>query len=236
MTLFPKSTVEINLDDLWEKIVDTKPEARNFSPLNGETLLRGDYNKGVLEFKKNPLRVDFIYRVKQDFHFKEDGSIEFISLGSFTDIHNSWISFCRKSLATGWQGNVSRVAFAATLLEQFADRKSAYKKINSYLPLNIASDQVENLALQVNKPIESKLESELVLNRLTQWRVLKATAHLEDKSSMVKNVPEIYLSNLELDINSKPESELLLEKVSLVELFEELVSVGLGISQNGIQL
>jgi hypothetical protein len=65
---------------------------------------------------------------------------------------------------------------------------------------------------------------------------LKATAHLEDKSSMVKNVPEIYLSNLELDINSKPESELLLEKVSLVELFEELVSVGLGISQNGIQL
>ncbi len=233
LTLFPKLNFDLKVDEIWEKLLDSKPDSRNFSPNSGEFRLVGDYEKGILELIKTPVRIDFVYRTKQDILFEEDGSLEFTNLGSLENLKEGWLNVTQKFIEKCSDIKASRLAFGAILVNQVPNREVGYKDINSYLKLDIEPGETENFMFQINKPIEAKTNQGIKINRLTKWAVLRVSPQTSDNVTK-SATKDIFLSNLELDINTKPESSSELTKVSLTDLFRELVSIGQSISKKGI--
>jgi len=124
----------------------------------------------------------------------------------------------------------------AVLAQPTDDRTSAYKILAGYLPsLELDAENTSDFLYRINRPRPSVSLVGANINRLNTWSALRATAF-----AVVRQMPEVqqeldlYITaQLELDINTTPESARVMDQASLSPLFDELLSVGFEIAMNG---
>jgi hypothetical protein len=125
-----------------------------------------------------------------------------------------------------------RLAFSAKLLRPAASAEEAFSILATYLPIvNLASNPNDFL-LQINRRKESSgIMRGLPINRVSTWSKMNVAIRIEPGRAF--EWPDRCYSSLELDINTAPEKIEVLPRDSLPQLFEELMSLGLGIAKQG---
>lgn len=222
-------------DDWWKAISDEDPSI-NIQPKTGEKTYETDFKEGTLRLNILPIKTDIIYKVKEDFSFGEMPRIETLgdankSIDLFEKVSRSWLKL-NKNLP-----DIYRLAYGAVLISPVENHEEGYKRLSRLLPFEIDSKSYSNFTLQINKPTFSKIENKLKINRLTKWGNLKLNVEMGRSGSpeIVHTFPDVYTTQLELDINTDRDHRDTFSKTKLVKLFSELISNGQEISSRGLK-
>ena len=93
-----------------------------------------------------------------------------------------------------------------------------------------------DLFYQINRPIKSTVESDLIINRLSKWsaaRVFGLGLLVGEKPEVIQDTRGYIASRLELDINTSQYNKNPFSKEKLIPLLQELSKLGDQISTEG---
>jgi hypothetical protein len=159
-----------------------------------------------------------------------------VTIGSFQDCLDSFLE-----LMTRWfkiSPSLRRLAFGVILALPVDDRKSGYELIANYLP-NVKLDPVgsSDFLYQINRLRNSELVSDLEINRLSKWSVVKQGLARVDllPEARVSLFPssDTFSCRLELDINTSADYKSDLPADKLTSVFLELVDLAKEIAVRG---
>ena len=111
-----------------------------------------------------------------------------------------------------------------------------YENLQRFLPF-LDLQNVEDFSYRVNRRQDSKIVQDLLINRVNQWSVASLNLFgftVEPRQSPQLNSANVeFASRLELDISTSQDRIISLPSEKLIELFDELVQKGLGLSEEG---
>lgn len=217
----------------WEDLIGTKPDSILSYPNKYGIQQQGIFESHNLIIDIKPERVDWTMTARE-VDSKSPSKLP-ITIGLFNDNIQLFSDLVNKWLSVEDLPITSRVAFGANLLLPVEDVVSGYKILNKLLP-NVKLDFSEpsDFYFQINRKRHSKINiSDLIINRLSKWSVLKTRLFLmsPDQSTNIKHI-DSFACQLELDINSLKIEESIPNN-QLINLFNELVEYGKEISQKG---
>ncbi|MDQ7034545.1 MAG: hypothetical protein Q9P01_06835 [Anaerolineae bacterium] len=114
--------------------------------------------------------------------------------------------------------------------------EAGYEKLTELLPFKIDAENSSDFFYQINRRRNSNTISNLELNRLSKWSVLKlqtALIRTDIAANQLITLPEAYACRLELDINTIQNFEGELDQDKLSDLFYELINLGKEIATKG---
>ena len=180
-----------------------------------------------------PGRVDWTLEAVEK---ESDKTSELVTLGAmsantlepFVKIIGKWLGKCPPT---------NRLAFGANLGKMVNDRHAGYEEIKRYLPsVELDPQNTDNFLYQINRPRKSKVDPNIMINRLNTWSVvLVSTGGVTIDSTGAKisaNVQNIHVRKLELDINTAFLDDSIAKKKGR-KIFQELVEHGQEISSEG---
>lgn len=224
ITAFPENNASVSASAMWEQYIGREPDETQTQ--RGKLDARGiEYKNGRIFLIEQPGRIEWRYLTKPD----DADSSEFPIIGSLEQELNVIVDLSKK-----WLNNSSdmfrldRLAFGAVLLNPVESMLRGYKNLKEFLPfLNL--DNLSDFNYQVNRRRDSRIVEGLPINRLTRWSVVSLKLDL-----IQAGVADLdFASRLELDINTVPERINSLPSEKLVNLFDELVQMGLELSKKG---
>ena len=231
ITAFPVDISEVSAEKIWETCIGKSPDETRIQR-SGIESREAEFANGRIFLIKQIDRVDWRYHTQQDEREEPPalstiGSID-SELKVVTDLANIWIN-SHSFFPT------KRLAFAGVVLHPVQTVSDGYDVLRGLLPsLNL--DNVKDLNYQVNRPRTSQAINELTINRLTRWNVLRSniftavpSAHLQ----LQPTVDEAIACRLEIDINSAAERSDAFAPDIILQLFDELVEIGLELSKRG---
>ena len=228
VTCFPSSATEFNATNWWQDVVGEQPENTVLRARDGIRQDEGNINGRKVLLGVQPIRIDWIMRSKI-----EEGEV---TIGSFQDCLDSFLE-----LMTRWfkiSPSLRRLAFGVILALPVDDRKSGYELIANYLP-NVKLDPVgsSDFLYQINRLRNSQLVSDLEINRLSKWSVVKQGLARVDllPEARVSLFPssDTFSCRLELDINTSADYKNDLPADKLINVFLELVGLAKEIAVRG---
>ena len=233
-TIFFGTPTEFVSNNIWPKLKDVSLDRETLSPKTGEKILEGSIDNQKLTLKMMPIRIDLIITTEQEIDMKTAsfpylGTVDKIFKG-FSSFFASWIT--QKDFPNT---NFKRIAFGSNLLKEASSHVEAYDKLSQYMAFKVEGHDSSDFRYQINKQRNSKVMSELTINRLTLWDALKFNLELMGPTgpSDSHKYPDKYFSHLLLDINTKPDNEIKISNAPKV--FDELVFLGREISEIGIK-
>jgi len=231
MTAFPTPDAEVIGQDWWTPVVGELPEQRVDQPRTGEKQEIAEYKNGQLILQTQPIRINWLYQVNDD-PLQEAAAIS--TLGIFSDALADFHELMNKWFLLDSSPAVSRLAFGAILLQPIGDIRKGYETLSSYLPfLSLDPINSSDFLYQINRRRETTTQiPNLKINRLTKWSVLRTQLTVSALRTAAR-VSEAFACRLELDINTAPEFEGEFRKEQLVEIFDELVKLGVEIAEKG---
>jgi hypothetical protein len=242
LSVFLVPSVRANAERWWTRVAGADPENRNAKPARGELIESGFLGGNVLTLSVQPGRIDW-FLTPNIFPEGDDGSTLGIkSVGPF----ESTCQFFLRTLIT-WLNDcpaIVRLAFGAVLLEPVDNRQAGYLRIAEYLPaVKIDPTGSEDFFYQINRPRESRAVRGLRLNRLSKWSVssyqpLNIAIGLpvgQPGQPLVHShggTPAI-ACRAEFDLSTPGGVQDPLPHETLPSIFEELVTLGADIAQQG---
>jgi hypothetical protein len=236
LTAFPQDTDHSHEEVTWEKLIGTPPETRQQRPHDRATLEAGELDSGWLTLEVSPPRINWRLMAKPSTDVPPSGIAE---IGTFRDTRETFFHLMNRWLRTS--PPLTRLAFGAKLWTSVADRQDGYKELDRLLPgIQIDSEGMSDFFYRVNRRRFSGSGIEgLKINRLSTWYFASMSILTVHVSPGVKQVHETgELGNacmLELDINTDPEFAKRLTKRIVPKLLQELVDLGVEISEHGDQ-
>lgn len=237
LTVFPGQNAEIpdaGQPTWWSQLVGEAPSNRNFQPKKALFQESGPFNDGELKLNVTPIRIDWKLTPVLD---EEDLDI----LPTISNFEECVASFCE--LMTRWFAvensfPVKRLAFGAILFDMVDNREEGYRRLAGYLPaVKINSENSADFLYQINRPRISTTEVQgLSINRLTKWAVAQGQVRAY---SLLPNLTVFspgagqFACMLELDLSTDNDFIGELPNQQLSPIFNELVQLGLEISQQG---
>lgn len=224
LTAFPSP--EKDLDDLpdWESIVGNPPDQVTKQPKINVLEELGQFGKGSLVYRMVPGRIDWIYRFfisdkKIPEGLPEIGIIT-EALEEFKHLMADWLKECDE---------LARIAFGATIFLPVDSHEIAYKLLNDYLESVNLEPDTSDFLYQINRKRPSKtIGDELMINRLSKWKAIKFNFQINELE-----MEELFACLLELDINTVPSEKTILKKEPLIDLFGELIELGIEVIKKG---
>ena len=216
------------------------PEARQERPHEMAVLEAGLFEPGWLTLEISPTRIDWRYMVKPTEGLPSSGLKVF---GLFRETRKPFLRLMKRWLKTS--PPLSRLAFGAKLLMPVADRQEGYRALDPLLPaVQIDPEGMRDFQYHVNRRrLSGSGIDALEINRLSVWSVVLASGlslQVSPSASRVVEISEATACRLELDINTAPEFtgklKRKLKKSMFPKLFQELVNLGVEISEHGDQL
>ena len=137
--------------------------------------------------------------------------------------------------------NSSRLALGTTLLHSVPSKEDGYEKLSPFLREYITLDpDSSDFRYQINRRRQSKSRSDLGLNRLSQWLVwgwqrsslqidlVENSVSREDLSGSPQ-----FAVRADLDINTVPDDQLVLDCSQYVGIYDELAELAAELAQKG---
>ncbi|NOT24084.1 MAG: hypothetical protein HOP22_15365 [Nitrospiraceae bacterium] len=234
LTVFPDKLFDLPEPGWWVKLLGEPPEERKVKSKELSQVEQGGFRKGKLMLNITAARIDWTYTAPISDEMEIDMSMGMPTLGSFESALDDFRSIVGRWL-TEMCPAIARMAFGAILLYPAENHEKGYELLGKYLPeMRVDPQGSSDLLYQINRPRVSKTGiSELRINRLSKWGVLKAQVHLFSAGKGVIKDLGAFATRLELDINTNQDfgGELPQEKLNL--LFEELIDLGREIGVKG---
>lgn len=230
--------VDITQLTWWDMIAGEESES-SIEFRKGRTQMRehGPYKGGELTLGVVPGRIDWLFGISLLQQQPYDG---ILSLGAFNDATELFDHVAKSWFTIDDPPEIDRIAFGAVLIQPVETPDKGYQCLSRYVPgLNIELDNLSDFLLQINRPLESSSSvSGVAINRLMKWSVasyLTVEGKLSARRTSTTHIPakQDYACQLELDINTVPEHDQVLEWEKLAGLFDELVILGQEIAQKG---
>ncbi len=230
VTCFPSSGTDFNSKNWWFDVVGEQPENTIIRAKDGFRQDEGHVNGRKIVLAIQPIRTDFLM-IPND----EEGEI---AIGSVQDGLDAFLTIISRWFNIG--PSLRRLAFGSVLVFPVESRKSGYELLGNYLPnVKLDSEGTSDFLYQINRPRASKvITSDLMINRLTKWSVLKRGLvgfELSPDAALATTVSssETLSCRLELDINTSPDYRGDLPQDKLNEIFNELVDLSKEIVSQG---
>ncbi|MEQ8673165.1 MAG: hypothetical protein RLP44_32070 [Aggregatilineales bacterium] len=235
ITTFMRTTVEIPPKELWKMITGDEPEQVIEQPRTGETRLEGSFENGRLLLITTPEVVEWrLVPVVQD----DSVENEIPTIGGFLENLTAFQDLGRKWLSSNYYSEASRLAFGLVLLNPVDSLSDGYSLMSNYLhDVKINTNNISDFFYQINRQRVSKVNN-IQLNRLSKWTVVA----LRNLNFILTNLtnPNIvredvvgHAFRLELDINTVPDKNVLLNHSNLNSIFDELVDLAKEIAEKG---
>ena len=235
-TFIRPATGFVNQPGLWREVVGSDPDQSVSQPrqnLVQETGALSDVEDAALLVNASPERVDWILRPNTVGPTQDPPTLGNVgnALESFHKAIQPWLE---REL------DVTRMAFGAALTTSAPNVQAGYKHLSGFsliLDSNRLQD-AENFLYQINRPRESESVPSFTINRLSKWLVaafesVSITVSPSSGSAVGNVASPMYMSMLELDINTSPKPDELIPNDGIPQLFHELVSLGLEIAERG---
>lgn len=217
----------------WESVVSTQPFQSTTRPFYSDV---GTFKNGLLQLTIQSERIDWIYtpdpNKSYDLGISNIGSFN-IALKDFISIMQKWFSLAPE---------IKRLAFGANLLHIENDQVEGYKYFDKYLSKSIKLDAEESsdFMYQINRPRFSNLSDfkELKINRVSRWLLLilnKIEFSISSQGASLTPDEKSLLttSRLEIDINTDPKFNGVFPHDKIKLIFNELVQLGVEITEQG---
>lgn len=233
-TLFPFQAYEMD-ENWWNLIFETLPDNENYNRKVNVHHYDGEFKSGLMNLDLSPLRIDFIYISMKS---NSGSKMADINLGLFNDVMGKFFSIISKFLILDNCPTAQRIAFGCNCFIPTETRISGYELLDSYLPkVEVDSVNSSDFLYQINRRRQSKIVSNLSINRLTQWHVAQYGSAIISQAHNGQQLIDLnekeYSVNLELDINSQQDNMSELNRDTQIKLLEELIIFAEEISLNG---
>lgn len=232
LTLFRSKPVE-TVVPLWEKLTGEKPEKVDSQPRANIITEEGTFVLGSLVHKSDPLRIDWILSPSQEKQTTEP----FPTLGSLFEKKDQFIKIMSDWLSSDAVPETNRIAIGSVSIIVKDNRASAYKLLSTLLHhITIDIENSTDFLYQINRPIQSTIETNLMINRLSKWsavRVMGLRLLVGEKPEVIQDDRDHVAARLELDINTHQSNKKIFSKENLLPIIQELSNFGSQISTEG---
>ncbi len=230
-TFFYTSGERPDLHPAWETIAgDAETSAEIENKKSNEIVITGPLENHTLRIVSGPTKGDIILipRITQNLNLPPHIGEALSSIEQFS----GWIS---RYFTSGKLPETNRIAFGAQLTKVSDDLDDTRKEITDYLPfLTLENASAGDLIYQINRPIQSRVISELSINRLTTWKQLQQFALIvRPGSDAVSNSETMFVLQTVLDINTDAERSESLPSEQIQDIFTELINRGTEILKTG---
>ena len=233
LTLFRSKPIE-TLIPLWETLTGEKPEKVDSQPRANIIVEEGVVVLGSLKHISDPLRINWNLLPSQEQQKKAE---PFPTLGSLSETKGHFIKMMNDWLSSDAVPETNRIALGSVFIIVNENRASAYKQLSALLHhVTIDIENSTDFLYQINRPIQSNIESDIIINRLSKWsapRIMGLGILLADKPEVIRDNRGYVVSRLELDINTSQDNKSIFSKEKLILLLQELSDLGDQISTEG---
>lgn len=233
LTAFPRDPERARECGTWKDMTGRDPDSKQERPHERAVVEAGSFKPGWLTLEISPARIDWRYMVKRTEGLPTSKLEVF---GLFGETRKPFLRLMKRWLKTS--PPLSRLAFGAILLMPVADRQEGYRVLDQLLPpVQIDPEGMRDFQYRANRRrLSGSGIDGLEINRLSAWSVaLLSSLSLQVSSgaARVVEIGETSACRLELDINTAAEFTGKLKKSMLPKLFQELVDLGVEISEHG---
>ena len=199
----------------------------------GEHISQGTYANGKLILTIHPLRVEWRYIPSEDTSVLQG---EIPVLGPFLEQADMFHKLSNQWFQSKNCPPLVRLAFGAEMVLPVDNHVEGYHLLSSYLPFEVDGVNSSDFRYQINRRRDSKMGiPDLKINRLSKWSILRVQAQIGSPAAptAVRQLPDLYACNLELDINTTPDFDGELQPDDCSRIFNELIELGKEIAQEG---
>ena len=230
ITVFPIDNTNILASELWDQYIGEEPDAVNIQ--KGKLDTRAvEYKNGRIVLIKQPDRIEWRYLAKPN----EDEELQFPILSDLEQELPVIKDFAHEWLKSSNNLQLKRMAFGTVLLKPVESLVNGYEYLREYLPF-INPNNLSEFDYRINRHRKSKVIDDLLINRLTRWSVAslnQVNFSIKDEGVQLKPANPAYATRLELDINTPANRDNALPVDELVRLFDELLEMGLELTEEG---
>jgi len=233
LTLFRAKPIETVIP-LWETLTGEKPEKVDSQPRVNIIVENGTVVLGSLNHNSDPLRINWILSPSQE---QQQKTASFPTLGSLSETKGQFIKMMSDWLSSDAVPETNRIALGSVSIIINNNRASAYKQLSELLHhVTIDIENSTDLLYQINRLIQSTVEPDLMINRLSKWnavRVMGLGLLVGEKLEVIPDNRVYVATRLELDINTHQSNKKIFSKEKLISLLQELSKLGDQISTEG---
>ncbi len=233
ITVFPTEMDSVSVAPIWDSLIGLEPDETHIQRGKVDARII-EYGNGRLILDKVADRVSFRYLSSP---LDEQDSLQLPIIGSLESELVEMTRLAEKWFASSVMPSIKRFAFGAVLLHPVSDKEEGYSFLRTLLP-NMDLHNVRDFNYRVNRRRNSCISKDLMINRLSTWSVFEG--QLIDLEIGPSSIPQStvvtglnFASRLELDINTWWERREPLSPDNLGAVFDELVELGLEISEQG---
>lgn len=229
MTVFLSPKVEYNQLKSWQDHIGEAPEESKSQPRTGVLEEFGRYKKGMLEFKKEPGRIDWNYNTILDLTLSKESS-SLPTLGSLTEAINDVFNPCMLTWLKESCGSISRLALGGQFILPCNTHREAYQLLDRCLPSVKVDPETSDFSYNINrKRVSLKYDiDELIINRISRWNAIRHSMKIGnvDKGTMFSSVCSLDI-NTDQDYNNEIPNDYF-EKLfyELAEMKKEILDKG----------
>lgn len=232
LTVFPAEPVDA-ASGWWERVTGRSPEETASRRQGAVTVETGDLDGCHLVMEANPGRVDWRFSRLQSDEEKT------IGIGEFSEATRRFAPVAAKALDL--LGSLDRIAFGAVLLSPVDDVREGYRLLAGHLSTSLKVDfeTASDLLFRINRSreIPRREGKSMQVNRLATWSVVRrmATGLSISGEQVVRSAAQLLLTaaQLELDINTAPETEFEAQGAEAFDVFEVLTKMAEEIAEKG---
>ena len=227
VTAFPVNTSEVSAKAIWETCTDREPDETRIQRDGTETREVG-HSSGRLFLVKQTDRLHWRYQVQQE---EGEDPPDYPIIGSLESELSVIVELAKTWIVSESMIPITRLAFAAVLLYPVESAEYGYEVLQTHLP-TVNHKNIKDLNFQVNRPRESKVVGGISINRLARWSVARFR-FVSTNLHVISSEDEKSACRLEFDVNSSAQQTDAIAPDSLPNFVDELVSIGLELSEKG---
>ena len=226
-TPFPRADAEVTPDGWWQHVLGEAPESQTIRPREGERREEGTFLGARLTLNVQPDRID--WKLSPTISGVED--LEgFPAVGSFQNICPEFRNLMHRWFTVS--PPLERLALGAAVFLPVRDRIEGYKQLAEYLPaVKLDVEGSSDFLYRINRPRMSRSSvANLRINRLSTWAISRAQSQIlrisrsAQRSGVISGEP-VFMCKVELDINTSPEFEGILDGQQSAEVFDEMLDL-----------
>lgn len=208
----------------WNSTVGQQPEMDQHNRASGLVQLSGKVFDGTcsLTLASQLGRVDWILSAPPPSELAG-----FPTVGCLKDVLHKFIELLCPWLAVS--PKLTRMALGAVLVIPVEDREQGYIRISSFLPsIELDAKGSSEFTYSINRPRKLKIDTELIVNRLSRWAVVQIRSIVLPGIGFVplqSISPEFSACRLEIDISTDAERQVALDPDKLPAFFNELAEL-----------
>ncbi len=233
LVLFRAKPIE-TVVPLWGTLTGEKPEKVDSQPRANIIVESGTVVLGSLTHSSDPLRITWHLSPSQE---QQQKTTSFPVLGSLFEIKDQFIKMMNDWITSDFVPETNRIALGSVSLLINERRESAYAQLSPLLHhVEIDIENSTDFFYQINRPIQSTVEANLEINRLSKWGVIRSMGLgllVGEKSKVVQDFKGYVAGRLELDINTSQHNKKIFSKKQLTLFLEEFSKLGDQISTEG---